>query len=175
MHMQTISQSQHRTLDTCLYSMHMQTRRCNPVFFCINIYEGDVNSFKHMQGGHETEWQCDCLQWQYRTPAHGAELTAGYWNTSARNGYEDVFDLMRVFGGNISFTCVEMRDCEHGPDARSSPEGLLNQIFLCSEQYGARPALCVSVVLFLFLFGFLKGDVCIPRMFAFLICLHSSC
>lgn len=77
------------------------------------------------------------VHWQYRTPSHGAELTAGYWNTSARNGYEDVFHLVHDFGGNISFTCVEMRDCEHDPDAQCSPEGLLHQIFKCSEQFGA--------------------------------------
>lgn len=35
----------------------------------------------------------------------------------------------------MSFTCVEMRDREHAPEARCSPEGLLQQILELSEEF----------------------------------------
>jgi beta-amylase len=36
----------------------------------------------------------------------------------------------------LSFTCVEMRDCEHPPEGRCSPEALLQHIIDQAEQYG---------------------------------------
>jgi hypothetical protein len=37
------------------------------------------------------------------------------------------------YNARLSFTCVEMRDCEHPPEGRCSPQGLLQQV-----QPGAR-------------------------------------
>jgi hypothetical protein len=52
-----------------------------------------------------------------------------------------MFALLRMqviaeFNGRLSFTCVEMRDCEHPPEGRCSPQGLLQQVLECAERYG---------------------------------------
>lgn len=44
--------------------------------------------------------------------------------------------VIAEFNGRLSFTCVEMRDCEHPPEGRCSPQGLLQQVLECSERYG---------------------------------------
>jgi hypothetical protein len=36
--------------------------------------------------------------------------------------------VLADFKGRLSFTCVEMRDCEHPPEGRCSPQGLLQQV-----------------------------------------------
>lgn len=69
---------------------------------------------------------CTC-RW-FKSRAHAAELTAGYYNTRERNGYQPIFEMLKRHGAAASFTCVEMRDCEHPLEARCSPEGLLNQV-----------------------------------------------
>lgn len=64
----------------------------------------------------------------FKSRAHAAELTAGYYNTRERNGYLPIFEMLKRHGATASFTCVEMRDCEHPLEGRCSPEGLLNQV-----------------------------------------------
>lgn len=39
--------------------------------------------------------------------------------------------MLAEFKGRLSFTCVEMRDCEHPPEGRCSPQGLLQQVRGC--------------------------------------------
>lgn len=68
------------------------------------------------------------VHWWYKSRAHAAELTAGYWNTRHRNGYLPLMEMLKRHGAVASFTCVEMRDCEHPLEGRCSPEGLLNQV-----------------------------------------------
>ena len=63
------------------------------------------------------------VHWWFKSRAHAAELTAGYYNTRERNGYAPVMQLLARHNARVSFTCVEMRDCEHPPDARCSPQG----------------------------------------------------
>ena len=76
------------------------------------------------------------VHWGYRTPSHAAEMTAGYYNTMHRDGYAPFFKLLSDYNGGISFTCVEMRDCEHPPESACSPEDLLRQILHNSKLYG---------------------------------------
>jgi beta-amylase len=40
------------------------------------------------------------------------------------------------YNARLSFTCVEMRDCEHPPEGRCSPQGLLQQVLECAEAHG---------------------------------------
>jgi beta-amylase len=68
------------------------------------------------------------VHWWFRTRAHAAELTAGYYNTRHRCGYTPIFEAFAALGVRASFTCVEMRDAEHPPECEASPEGLLNQV-----------------------------------------------
>jgi beta-amylase len=78
------------------------------------------------------------VHWWFNSRAHAAELTAGYYNTRERNGYAPVMQLLARHNARVSFTCVEMRDCEFGdwPDARCSPQGLLEQIIQASMEAG---------------------------------------
>lgn len=41
--------------------------------------------------------------------------------------------LLKRFNARLNFTCVEMRDCEHPPEGRCSPQGLLQQIIETAE------------------------------------------
>ncbi|KAK9828277.1 hypothetical protein WJX74_006952 [Apatococcus lobatus] len=68
------------------------------------------------------------VHWWFKSRAHAAELTAGYYNTRERDGYGAVLDILERYQARLSFTCVEMRDCEHPNEARCSPQGLLQQI-----------------------------------------------
>lgn len=45
-----------------------------------------------------------------------------------RDGYALIMACMARHQACISFTCVEMRDCEHPPEGRCSPQGLLSQV-----------------------------------------------
>ena len=65
------------------------------------------------------------VHWWFKSRAHAAELTAGYYNTRERDGYADVMRVLKRRDTRLSFTCVEMRDCEHPPEGRCSPEGQL--------------------------------------------------
>ena len=83
---------------------------------------------------HEFESACHLgvklagVHWWFNTNSHAAELTAGYYNTRFRNGYDKIIESLKRFDVHVSFTCVEMRDCDHPPEAACSPQGLLAQI-----------------------------------------------
>lgn len=54
----------------------------------------------------------------------------------ARRRYEPVIRVLQRTQSRLSFTCVEMRDCEHPPEGRCSPQALLQQVIECAEKYG---------------------------------------
>ena len=64
------------------------------------------------------------VHWWWKTASHASELTAGYYNTWFHDGYVDVMDVLARHHARASFTCVEMRDCEHPPEAKCSPQGV---------------------------------------------------
>lgn len=68
------------------------------------------------------------IHWWYRTSSHAAELTAGYYNTSKRDGYRDIVQLCARYGFQLTLTCVEMCDAQHPQVAMCGPEGLLRQV-----------------------------------------------
>jgi beta-amylase len=76
------------------------------------------------------------VHWWFKSRSHAAELTAGYYNTRARNGYAPIFAVLARHGAGASFTCVEMRDCEHPAEARCSPEGLLGLVLATAAAAG---------------------------------------
>jgi beta-amylase len=47
-----------------------------------------------------------------------------------------VIRVLQRTQSRLSFTCVEMRDCEHPPEGRCSPQALLQQVIECAEKYG---------------------------------------
>ncbi|KAL6753941.1 beta-amylase [Haematococcus lacustris] len=76
------------------------------------------------------------VHWWFKSRAHAAELTAGYYNTRDRDGYQPVMAVLSKVHARLSFTCVEMRDCEHPPEGRCSPQALLQQVIESAEQHG---------------------------------------
>ena len=52
-------------------------------------------------------------------------FATGYYNTWDRNGYAPLLAVLARHNARVSFTCVEMRDCEHPPEAHCSPQGAL--------------------------------------------------
>ncbi|GAX76884.1 hypothetical protein CEUSTIGMA_g4330.t1 [Chlamydomonas eustigma] len=76
------------------------------------------------------------VHWWFKSRGHAAENTAGYYNTRDRDGYEPIMSLLARLDGRLSFTCVEMRDCEHPPEGRCSPQALLKHIIESAESYG---------------------------------------
>jgi beta-amylase len=68
------------------------------------------------------------IHWWYRTRSHAAELTAGYYNTEKRDGYNSVIEICARYGAALTLTCVEMCDAQHPPEALCGPEGLLRQV-----------------------------------------------
>jgi len=76
------------------------------------------------------------VHWWFKSRAHAAELTAGYYNTRDRNGYAPIFQVLAKHGAGASFTCVEMRDCEHPAEGMCSPEGLLHQVLATAAGAG---------------------------------------
>ncbi|BDA47842.1 beta-amylase 1, chloroplastic [Coccomyxa sp. Obi] len=76
------------------------------------------------------------VHWWFKSRAHAAELTAGYYNTRERDGYADLMAVLKRNNTRLSFTCVEMRDCEHPPEGRCSPQGLLQQVIEAATAAG---------------------------------------
>jgi beta-amylase len=76
------------------------------------------------------------VHWWYHTPSHAAELTAGYYNTSTRNGYIELLEVCSAYGADAVLTCVEMTDAQHPPDAACGPQALLNQVRQAAHTYG---------------------------------------
>lgn len=96
-----------------------------------------LKSSKTNRDGSVTHTFSPCVQlgiklagvhWWFKTRAHAAELTAGYYNTQTRDGYIPIMEVVKKHDALMSFTCVEMRDCEHPPESMCSPQGLLKQV-----------------------------------------------
>lgn len=68
------------------------------------------------------------IHWWYRTRSHAAELTAGYYNTASRDGYNALIEVCAKHGAGLTLTCVEMCDAQHPAEALCGPEGLLRQV-----------------------------------------------
>lgn len=74
------------------------------------------------------------IHWHYGTQSHPSELTAGYYNTSTRDGYLPIARMFGRYGFAMCCTCFEMQDSEEkqmNPD--SSPEGFLRQLLLAAR------------------------------------------
>ncbi|KAK3010051.1 hypothetical protein RJ639_012820 [Escallonia herrerae] len=62
-----------------------------------------------------------------KTASHPAELTAGYYNTAVRDGYDPLASMLSRHGAALQISCFEMLDDETPPSYLCSPEGLLEQ------------------------------------------------
>ena len=71
------------------------------------------------------------LHWLYKTPHHGTECAAGYYNTNHNDAYGNIANMFKTVGASFDFTCMEIKtgrdDC---PPYFSDPEALVYQV-LC--------------------------------------------
>ncbi|KAK4546725.1 hypothetical protein RGQ29_032866 [Quercus rubra] len=108
------------------------------------IHHADVilakaaNILKQYQGNERTTVTLAAkiggIYWSYHTVSHPAELTAGYYNTACRDGYDPVALMLSRHGAALHISCFEMRDNETSPACLCSPEGLLEQIRTVSKK-----------------------------------------
>lgn len=66
------------------------------------------------------------VHWQYKTPQHAAECTAGYYNTNGRDAYAPLAAVMRRHGVGLAFTCLEMFDSDQCGSC--GPQELVSQV-----------------------------------------------
>ncbi|CAD5334015.1 unnamed protein product [Arabidopsis thaliana] len=69
------------------------------------------------------------IYWSYKTASHAAELTAGYYNPSNRDGYSLVFETLKKYSVTVKFVCPgpQMSPNAH-EEALADPEGLSWQV-----------------------------------------------
>jgi len=75
--------------------------------------------------------QLSGIHWWYKTASHAAELTAGFYNPSNRDGYVAIAAMLKKHGAALNFKCAEMRMLEEAVDfceALGDPEGLAWQV-----------------------------------------------
>nr|POE82629.1 inactive beta-amylase 9 [Quercus suber] len=72
----------------------------------------------------------------YKTQSHPSELTAGYYNTATRDGYEAVTEMFARNSCKLMLPGMDLSD-EHQPhESLSSPELLLAQIRTACRKHG---------------------------------------
>ena len=85
------------------------------------------------------------IHWWYMTASHPAELTAGYYNTRAHEGYGAIAAMLAKHDAEFDFTCMEMRDNEQPASCACGPAELVdqteNEAFSHNIGYGGENAL----------------------------------
>ncbi|XP_004144400.1 beta-amylase 1, chloroplastic [Cucumis sativus] len=77
------------------------------------------------------------IHWHYGTKSHPSELTAGYYNTSIRDGYLPIVRMFGRYKFTICCSCFEMKDAvEKQMNPVSSPEGFLRQLLMAARVCG---------------------------------------
>ncbi|PHU00865.1 Beta-amylase [Capsicum chinense] len=68
------------------------------------------------------------IHWWFKDRSHAAELTAGYYNLSDRDGYRNIAKMLSRHYASLNFTCLEMKDNEQAAEAMSAPQELVQQV-----------------------------------------------
>ncbi|OMP00400.1 Glycoside hydrolase, family 14B, plant [Corchorus olitorius] len=71
------------------------------------------------------------IHWWYKTASHAAELTAGFYNPSNRDGYSPIAAMLQKHGASLNFACAELHLLEQHEDLREAladPQGLVWQV-----------------------------------------------
>ncbi|OQR85664.1 beta-amylase, partial [Thraustotheca clavata] len=66
------------------------------------------------------------IHWWYNSYHHGAELTAGYYNTNNNNAYYQIATMLKENNIRFCFTCMEMSDAND--QCRSQAGSLVGQV-----------------------------------------------
>ncbi|KAK6140620.1 hypothetical protein DH2020_025637 [Rehmannia glutinosa] len=83
------------------------------------------------------------IHWWFKTESHAAELTAGFFNPSFRDGYAQIASMLKKHETALNFTCVELRTLDQQkdfPEALADPEGLVWQVLNVARDVGIRMA-----------------------------------
>ncbi|KAL6979419.1 beta-amylase [Sarracenia purpurea var. burkii] len=81
-----------------------------------------------------TSGKVSAIHWHYGTQSHPSELTAGYYNTSIRDGYLPIARMFGRYGFTLCCSCFEMKDAEEQQiNLTCSPEGFLKQLLLAAR------------------------------------------
>ncbi|KAI9092334.1 hypothetical protein K1719_020664 [Acacia pycnantha] len=74
------------------------------------------------------------IHWHYLIDSHPSELTAGYYNTSKRDGYLPIARMFSKYGFGICCSGFEMQDAVVNKiNPAGSPEGFLRQLLLAAR------------------------------------------
>ncbi|KAI3441794.1 Beta-amylase [Psidium guajava] len=79
------------------------------------------------------------IYWWYRTASHAAELTAGFYNPSNRDGYAAIAAMLMKHGAVLNFTCAQLHvldQHENFSSALADPDGLAWQVLNAAWDYG---------------------------------------
>lgn len=74
-------------------------------------------------------------QW-YKTRSHPAELTAGFYNTQNRDGYEAIAEVFAQHSCKMILPGMDLSDEGQRQESLSSPEQLLGQIWSACKKHG---------------------------------------
>ncbi|PIN14379.1 Beta-amylase [Handroanthus impetiginosus] len=72
----------------------------------------------------------------YRTRSHPSELTAGFYNTATRDGYENIVDIFSKNSCKMLLPGMDLLDEYQPVESQSSPESLLTQITSSCKKHG---------------------------------------
>ncbi|CAN6585240.1 unnamed protein product [Malus baccata var. baccata] len=122
-----------RTALQC-YEDFMSSMDCFPFGIFVRQYDilaKAANILKKYQENKQTSFilaaKIGGIYWWYQAIAHPAELTAEFYNTGVRDGYDPVASLLSRHGAALHVPCLEMMDGDNPTSCLCSPEGLLQQ------------------------------------------------
>ncbi|KAK6146141.1 hypothetical protein DH2020_020010 [Rehmannia glutinosa] len=72
----------------------------------------------------------------YKTRSHPSELTAGFYNTAKRDGYDDIAKIFSQYSCKMILPGMDLSDEFEQVESRSSPESLLAQITSSCRTHG---------------------------------------
>ncbi|XP_031502181.1 beta-amylase 8 [Nymphaea colorata] len=80
------------------------------------------------------------VYWWYRTASHAAELTAGFYNSSHRDGYAAIFDILKKHSVTAKFAYSSLHPYQETDEAMSDSEGLTWQVMNSAWDQGVAVA-----------------------------------
>ncbi|XP_062224180.1 beta-amylase 8-like isoform X2 [Phragmites australis] len=96
--------------------------------------------------GAEIVVKIPSIYWWYRTASHAAELTAGFYNPTNRDGYSPVFKMLKKHSVVLKLVCYGPEfTVQENDEASADPEGLTWQVMNVAWDHGL--SLCIESAL----------------------------
>lgn len=80
------------------------------------------------------------LHWWHKTRSRPSQLTAGFYNTDGRDGYDAVAEIFSSKSCTMIVPGMDLSDRDQPQGVKSSPESLLSQIMRACRKHGVRLA-----------------------------------